>query len=86
MLFPGLSNDDVLRSHVNAECQAPDPRTIAPKLSASFCNLLAGMLAKDRDCRYPTWDAVFEAVQRIENGELVPPPPPGVVSSVHLGA
>ena len=86
MLFPGLSNDDILRSHVNPECQAPDPRTIAPKLSESFCNLLAGMLAKDRNYRYQTWDDVFEAVQLIENGGTIPPIPSGVISSVHIGA
>ena len=86
MLFPGLSNDDILRAHVNSECQAPDPRTIVPKLSEGFCNLLAGMLAKDRNYRYQTWDDVFEAVQSIETGGTVPPIPPGVISSVRIGA
>ena len=48
--------------------------------------LLAGMLAKDRNYRYQTWDDVFEAVQRIETGDTVPPIPPGVISSVRIGA
>ncbi len=82
MLFPGLSNDDVLRSHVNPECQAPDPRAIVPDLSAGFCNLLAGMLVKDRDYRYQTWDDVFHTVQALENGGEVPALSPAVVSSV----
>lgn len=86
MLFPGLSNDDILRSHVNASCQAPDPRTIATGLSTGFCNLLAGMLVKDRDARYPTWDDVFAAFQAIEQGEAIPPPPPDAISSMKIGA
>ena len=86
MLFPGLSNDDILRSHVNAECQAPDPRRIVPNLSAGFCNLLAGMLVKDRNLRYQTWDDVFAAFQTIENGGTPPPPGPEAVSSVKIGA
>ncbi len=85
MLFPGLSNDDVLRSHVNADCQAPDPRKIVPSLSSGFCNLLAGMLVKDREARYATWDDVFAAFQAIESGIEVPPPPAGVISSVRIG-
>ena len=86
MLFPGLSNDDILRSHVNADCQAPDPRKIVPDISASFCNILAGMLVKDRDERYATWDDVLADFQAIENGETVPPPPEGIISSVRIGA
>ena len=86
MLFPGLSNDDILRSHVNADCQAPDPRKIVPGLSTGFCNLLAGMLVKDRDARYATWDDVFNAFQAIENGKDVPPPAADAISSVRIGA
>ncbi len=85
MLFPGLSNDDVLRSHVNPECQAPDPRLIAPNLTEGFCNLLSGMLVKDRNYRYQTWEDVFATVQVIENGGTVPPLAPNIVASVRIG-
>ena len=86
MLFPGLSNDDILRSHVSPETQAPDPRRIVPSLSESLCNLLAGMLVKERDMRYQSWEEVFDAFRTVENGGVVPPPPPQAVSSVRLGA
>ena len=84
MLFPGLSNDDVLRSQVNPECQAPDPRSIVPGLTPGFCNLLAGMLVKDRDYRYQTWEDVFQTVQALENGGEVPALDPSIVSSVAI--
>ena len=84
MLFPCLSNDDVLRSHVNDESQAPDPRRIVPTLSESFCYLLAGMLVKDREMRYQTWEDVFHGFETVENGGSIPPPQ--AVSSVKIGA
>ena len=86
MLFPDLANDDILRAHVDPDCQAPDPRTLAPSLSPSFCNLLAGMLVKDKDYRYQTWDDVYETVQVLENGGQVPPLNPAIVSSVKIEA
>ncbi len=85
MLFPGLSNDDILRSHVSPETQAPDPRRIVPTLSANLCNLLAGMLVKDRGMRYQTWEEVFDAFRAIETGGTVPPPPPEAIASIRLG-
>ena len=84
MLFPMKSNDDILRAHVDPDQQAPDPRHFAGGISERFARLLAGMLVKDRDGRYQTWDDVYTAARIIdENGEI-PPLPEGSVSSIKL--
>ena len=84
MLFPLMSNDDILRAHVDQSQCAPDPRRFAKGISARFVHLLAGMLVKDREGRYQTWDDVYTAAQIIdENGEL-PPLPEGSISSIKL--
>lgn len=83
-LFPLPTNDDILRAHVAFEYSAPDPRTIAPSLSAGFTTLLARMLVKDKACRYADWDEVFADAERVERGEIPSPPPPGASSSIQL--
>ena len=84
MLFPIMSNDDILRAHVDPQQQAPDPRTMAPLLSEGFVRLMAGMLIKERDQRYQTWDAVFNDARIVEDGETLPPLPRDTVSSIQL--
>jgi serine/threonine-protein kinase len=84
MLFPILSNDDILRAHVDPDSQAPDPRTMAPLLTEHFVRLLAGMLVKDRDLRYQTWHDVFNAARIVEEGGDLPPIPEGTVSSIRF--
>ena len=84
MLFPIMSNDDILRAHVDPDSQAPDPRTMAPLLTEHFVRLLAGMLVKDRDLRYQTWDDVFNAARIVEEGGDLPPIPEGTVSSIRF--
>ena len=86
MLFSKLSSDDILRAHVNPENQALDPRTFAPTLSAGFCHLLAGMLVKDRDLRYQTWEDVYNTVRALAVGTPVPPLNPAIVSSVKIAS
>ena len=84
MLFPLMSNDDILRAHVDPEKRAPDPRRFASGISGRFARLLEGMLIKDRDGRYQTWDDVYAAAQTIDaNGDL-PPLPEGAISSISL--
>lgn len=84
MLFPLLSNDDILRAHVDPERHAPDPRTFAPELTEGFVRLIAGMTVKDRDWRYQTWEDVFDASRLVETGEDLPPIPAEAISSVHV--
>ena len=84
MLFPIMSNDDILRAHVDPQQQAPDPRTMAPRLTEGFVRLMAGMLVKERDQRYQTWDDVFNDARIVEEGETLPPIPSGTVSSIRL--
>ena len=84
MLFPIMSNDDILRAHVDPQQQAPDPRTMDPRLTEGFVRLMAGMLVKERDLRYQTWDDVFNDARIVEEGETLPPIPSGTVSSIRL--
>lgn len=84
MLFPIMSNDDILRAHVDPQQQAPDPRTISPLLTEGFARLIAGMTVKDRDLRYQTWDDVYNDARIVEEGETLPPLPGDTVSSIRL--
>lgn len=84
MLFPFLASDDILRAHVNPKIQALDPRVNAPDLSRGFTRLIAGMLVKDREWRYQTWDDVYDDAKAVEEGIELPPLPPEAISSVHL--
>ena len=77
-LFEGLSNDEVVRCHVDRSATSPDPRYFAPRLSEPFVNMLARMLAKDPAQRFQTWDEVAQACEAVAAGRPVEPPPPGV--------
>ena len=68
ILFPGLSNDDMMRAHCDDTLQAHDPRAYRPELSESFCRLLEAMLVKNRDERIASWADVFELSRDIERG------------------
>ena len=81
-LFPLLSSEDTLRAHVDPERQAPDPRRFNPGLSEDFVRLLAGMLVKDRNWRYPTWGELYDAVSILDRGGIIPPLPDEAVSSL----
>lgn len=81
-LFPGLSAEDVIRSQVDAQAWAPDPRLFVPTLTQGFVNLLACMLVKDRDRRFYDWSAVIDACQRVEEGEYLARP--SAVSSINV--
>lgn len=84
MLFPIMSNDDILRAHVDPQRQAPDPRTMSPLLTEGFARLMAGMLVKEREKRYQTWNDVFNDARVVEAGETLPPIPDGAISSIQL--
>lgn len=84
MLFPYDDNNDILRAHVNPKIQALDPRVNAPDLSLGFVRLVAGMLVKDREWRYQTWDDVYDDAKEVEAGGIIAPLPPEAISSVHL--
>jgi len=84
MLFPDGSNEDALRAHADPGSQAPDPRRFAPGLSGDFVRLLAGMLVKDRDWRYPGWGDLFAACSVFDQGGIIPPLPDEAVSSLAI--
>ncbi len=68
ILFPLQANDDQLRSHVDTDMRAPDPRRFVPTVPASFSHLIAGMLMKNRDERYRSWETVLADVRFVEEG------------------
>ena len=54
-------------------------------LTEGFVRLMAGMLVKERDQRYQTWEDVFNDARIVEEGgETLPPLPDGTVSSIQL--
>ena len=85
MPFPLLSNEDMVRAHVDPRRQAPDPRRFVPKLPEGFVRLLAGMLVKDRAWRYTTWRDVLDAFLVFDRGGLIPPLPDAAVSTLGIG-
>lgn len=68
ILFPLQTYDDQLRSHVNPDMRAPDPRRFESTIPASFVHLIAGMLMKSRDERYRSWEDVLADVRFVEDG------------------
>jgi hypothetical protein len=48
--------------------QPPDPRTLAPELSAELCAVIARMMAKDRERRYANVAAVDLDLYRLQHG------------------
>jgi serine/threonine-protein kinase len=73
MLFPGLSNEDMMRAHCDEMSQAKDPRIYRPELSEGFCQLLEAMLVKNRDYRLPSWKDVCEMCLAVEQGVAFKP-------------
>ena len=82
ILFPMLSNDEMLRAHVEAGSAAPDPRTIVPTISAGFVRLLAKMCVKDRAQRYASWEEVLEDSRTVQAGGVPAPLPETAASSI----
>ena len=82
ILFPDLSNDDMLRAHVDSGMSAPDPRTIVPEISKGFVRLLAKMCAKDKESRYESWGAVIADSRLVQSGDALASMPEGFSSSI----
>ena len=77
MLFPGKSDDDMIKCHVDGS-QAPDLRTFAPQASLPFVLLLEKMLAKDPAHRHRDWKLVLSDLGRVRENHppwpaLLPP-------------
>ena len=84
ILFPDLSNDETLRSHVDPETAAPDPRSLNPSLSEGFARILSKMCAKEADCRYASWGDVLADSLLMQSGKLPEALPEGVSSSISV--
>lgn len=77
MLFKGVSDDEMIRCHVDGS-QAPDVRTFVPRAGAAFALLLEKMLAKDPTHRHRDWKLVLADLRRVREGHppwpaLIPP-------------
>ena len=83
-LFPIMNTDEILRAHVSEKIQAPDPRFVNPAISKGFACLVANMCVKDRDCRYGSWDEVFEDAKLVESGGVPAPLHEASVSSIQI--
>jgi len=55
----------------------PDPRTVMPGISPGASRLLARMLAREPDDRYPDWGGFLEDLQGVQSGSKIPTPPEG---------
>ena len=86
VLFPGLSNDDMMRAQCDETAQARDPRAYRPELSEGFCQLLESMLVKNRDGRVASWQDVFTMCRDVENGTVFKPRQTDGASSVRINA
>lgn len=79
MLFQDMSDDDVVRCHVE-RVQAPDPSTLTSTVRRPLALLLERMLAKDRERRHSDWKAVLWDIRRVLSNQLPKPvvlPPMG---------
>jgi serine/threonine protein kinase len=85
ILFPDLSNDETLRSHVDPDVAAPDPRSLNPEVSEGLAVILSKMCAKEAADRYGSWEAVLEDSRILQSGGMPQPLPEGVPSSVGIG-
>ncbi len=77
MLFPGKSDDDMIKCHVDSS-QAPDVRKLSPQASPAFALLLEKMLAKDPNHRHKDWKLVLSDLVRVRENHppwpaLLPP-------------
>jgi len=85
VLFPGMSNEDMMRAHCSDECQSKDPRVYRPALTEGFCQMLEVMLVKNREDRIASWQDVFTMCREVEKGTAFKTRPTLGVSSLGLG-
>ena len=64
--FTGATPKEVALKHITEEL--PDPRTIAPELSAGIGRLITMMMAKEREERYRTADELLDDVRLVREG------------------
>lgn len=84
ILFPDLSNDDTLRSHVNPDVSAPDPRSLNPDIPEGLVRILSRMCVKDVEQRYGSWEEVLEDSRILQSDGMPELLPEGVASSIKV--
>lgn len=67
--FPGPSSPVIMSRHLND--RRPDPRSLAPGLSAGLATVIQRMMARSRDDRYPDVFALDADLYRLQTGEAV---------------
>lgn len=84
VIFPGRDAEAMMRAHCGEE-QGRDPRAYRPGLSEGFCQMLEGMLVKNRDERVAGWQDVFDIARDVERGAVFKPRAGGL-SSIALSS
>jgi serine/threonine-protein kinase len=72
MLFQGEPDESVMENQL--EAFMPAPHELNADLSSAICGLIEKMLAKEREDRYPDWEAVRADIVRAKRG--LPPHEP----------
>lgn len=85
VLFPNLSNEEMMRAHCSDSFQAKDPRLYHSVISEGFCQMLEVMLVKNRDYRIASWSDVFAMCREVERGVAFKPRGGSAVSTLRLG-
>jgi serine/threonine-protein kinase len=67
-LFEGHTDSETMDLQIDG--QAPDPIERNRTLSMPLCLLIEKMLVKDRDLRYPDWDAVLSDIRAIRRHQM----------------
>ncbi|MFI5496398.1 diguanylate cyclase [Actinoplanes sp. NPDC051859] len=75
--FTASSVGELLRLHTVAP--APDVHALRPEIDAEFAEIVARLLAKDPDDRYPDASAVLAALQRAAGDKATAPASPALV-------
>jgi serine/threonine protein kinase len=81
-LFSSPDNDIILRSHVEDEFQALDPRVYNRKITSGFVHLIEKMLIKNRDARYKSWSYISNDVKELETTGILALPKENAISSI----
>ncbi|GGQ75175.1 diguanylate cyclase [Couchioplanes azureus] len=75
--FTASSVGELLRMHTVTP--APDVRTLRPQVDAGLAGIVARLLAKDPDDRFPDAPALLAALRRQTGGDAAPPATPPLV-------
>ncbi|MFW5829762.1 MAG: protein kinase domain-containing protein, partial [Planctomycetota bacterium] len=75
--YQATTSKELMRAHVLSA--VPDPRTVFPGISEPWRRLLMSMLSKRPEERYPSAEALLNAIRSVNDGRIpTQPPAPGI--------